>query len=151
MWPPRPSVKCKPHLGDPNLPTTCRLPRGNQGLLWGPTLATGHLSGPREVAAEPRSVNCSNSTKRSARLCDYQNPLPFNRILLRSQPLEQEGEIVYTNALRIKPFWKIPGLSPECPWRPRLVAEDQTSCSSKKRREEKIYTQNNEGTMTTQA
>ena len=74
MWPPRPSVKCKPHLGDPNLPTTCRLPRGNQGLLWGPTLATGHLSGPQEVAAEPRSVNCSKSTKRSG---DDTRPQPL--------------------------------------------------------------------------
>lgn len=26
VWPPRPSVKCRPHLGDPNLPTPCRPP-----------------------------------------------------------------------------------------------------------------------------
>lgn len=64
VWPPRPSVKCRPHLGDLNLPAPCRLPRGNQGLLWGPTLATGRLSGPREVAAKPRSVSCSKSTPR---------------------------------------------------------------------------------------
>ncbi|CAN0132649.1 unnamed protein product [Rangifer tarandus platyrhynchus] len=66
---------------------------GNQGLLWEPTLATRHLSGLREVAAEPRSVSCSKSTpKRSG---DDMSPQPLPRLTtplsMNPPPLSPSG------------------------------------------------------------